>query len=244
MNDALGLDGRYVRTMKHVWDSAHNDQRPAILEWIARCRPAGKLLDIGPGDAYYMATVQPSSCVLVEPNVVLRGIAKSHCASLCIDVRVYSSVAQYLQEALPRPSCDLVLMIHVLFYMTHEEIEQLLLAIGGRRLAMVHPTLEDSVTVEFEESIGLNDCRNRVAQKHRLLGMPTTRASSRSHFRMPLSATDEDLAFLVAHPTLHGPHWQKRLDAALMFVRERRPRWVRSDYLELPQAQVLETYKF
>lgn len=243
MSDDFGFDERYARTMRHVWEFAHNDQRPAVLDWMARCRPARAVLDIGPGDAYYMHVLRPAVCVLVEPNAVLRKLARDRCTTFCDEVSVIATVPELLQST-AHQACDLVLMIHVLFYMPAAEIERLLPACADRRVAMVHPLPERAVTVEFEDWIGLSDCRNRVEQKLRVLGAPKTRQCSDSHFRVPKSVSDEDLAFLVAHPTLHGPHAQARLAAAQHFVRQRRPEWTRSDFLELPQAQVLETYGF
>jgi hypothetical protein len=229
--------------MRHVWDFAENDQRPAVLDWIQRCRPAGAVLDIGPGDVYYMNVLRPHACILVEPNALLRAEATAKCRALCSDVGAFALVADLLKQD-PAPAFDLVLMIHVLFYMAPNEIEQLLGALKGCRIAMVHPLAERSVTVEFEESIGMTACRDRMTQKQRLLGPATSSQTSDSHFRLPIHATDEDLAYLVSHPTLEGPDADARLAAARQFVRHRRKQWTRTHYIELPQAQVLETYNF
>lgn len=241
MTSASDFDERYADTMRRVWDFSQNDQRPAILEWISRFGPAGTVLDIGPGDAYYMDSLRPASCTLVEPNAILRTLAARRSSSLCGQVLVVPSIADLLRQQ-PSLPYDLVLLIHVLFYMSATEIEAILTPLRARRVVIVHPWPDNSVTVEFEESIGLTACRERVEQKHRLLGEPEACRLVNSHFRLPLGVSDDELAFLVAHPTLQGDFAKARLVLAKEFVRARRVQWSTANCLELPQAQVLETY--
>lgn len=235
------FESRYVETMRRVWDFSQNDQRPPILEWVSRFGPAGAVLDIGPGDAYYMDFVRPESCTLVEPNAILRVLAAKKSSSLCDQVLAFSSIADLLLQQ-PGLSYDLVLLIHVLFYMSTEEIDAILTSIKACRVIIVHPCLDNSVTVEFEESIGLTACRTRVEQKQRLLSEPKERRLINSHFRLPLDVSDDELAFLVAHHTLQCDSTETRLLCAKDFVRARRAQWSTVSHLELPQAQVLEIY--
>lgn len=235
------LDERYARTMRRVWAFPGNDQRPAILEWMTRFTSAGVVLDVGPGDAYYMDMLRPAACTLIEPNSELRSEAARKCNQICSKVGIFSSVDDFLRHKTD-VKYDVLLMIHVLFYMHESEFKHLLSRIKARHIAIVHPDPQRSITVDFERSISRCHGDKMVSLKKKILGEPTSSQFVDSHFRLPINIPDDDLAFLIAHPTLTSENASDRLANAMSFMRRRKRRWLRSNYLELPQAQVLEVY--
>jgi hypothetical protein len=69
---------KYSHVVEFVWNHPHNDQRPSVLQWLRPLqRKFETVLDIGPGDAYYLNRLKPKNYTIVEPNCVLRGIALS-----------------------------------------------------------------------------------------------------------------------------------------------------------------------
>jgi hypothetical protein len=228
--------------MQGIWYHPLNDQRPAVLRWLKPLRKAfAHILDIGPGDAYYLEQLMPKSHTVVEPNSAFRQIALEKAAALGMNTRAFWNIKEMLCSRKPVVS-DLVLMIHVLLYMKPEEIELLLPKIADKPLVMVYPWPEQAVSVQFEDAIGLDNSRERIALKQQRLSRPTARKVVHSHFRLPLDTSIDSLAYLVAHHTLDGISDNKKLDAAQSFVRQRIDRWRKPDWYEIPQFQVLESY--
>lgn len=243
MVNRIEYERRYAEAMKRMWNFSSNDQRPEVLAWISGFGRPKSVLDIGPGDAYYMGALSPSSCTLVEPNAQFRAMAGQKCADLNASAKVFSCVGDLLQADTDW-SFDLVLMIHVLFYMGLDEVRGLLEAVNGKPLALVYPWPASSVTVGFETAMGLTGCIDRIELKRAILGTPASRYLVESHFRLPTDTSDDELAFLVAHAVIHREPDQIDFSDALDFVRTNKQMWIKADFLEMPQAQVLETYNF
>lgn len=236
------FDRQYAELMQTVWKHPANDQRPAVIRLLKPLRgKIANILDIGSGDAYYLGLLMPKTYTLVEPNPILREVAVSRAADLRINTRVFSNVATMLRSW-EHLAPDLVLMIHVLLYMKPQEIQLLLPRLKNKPLVIIHPWPKSSTTIRFEDSIGLNNSRQRIALKRYLLGRPDTRQVVFSHLRLPLSTNIESFAFLIAHRTLDEESDRERIDLARSFVQRRLHLWRCLHWYDIPQAELLETH--
>lgn len=234
---------RYQEVMQLVWDFPENNQRPHIISTLTRwCGIGERVLDIGAGSGYYLSTLAPSEVVAIEPNVRLRNRLCRNAKRLDIPLRSMDSITSLDAYDVSLDSFDLVLLIHVLFYLSEAEWRYLLHVVAGRPLYLVHPDPDGAVTVAFEDFIGQSRSRLLVESKRRLLGVPSKRKRTTSHFRLPLSVDDDDLVFLVAHPLLQHGLGEDVLAAASEFVDMHRAFWIRDSWMELPQPQVIERY--
>jgi hypothetical protein len=84
---------------------------------------------------------------------------------------------------------DLALMVHVLLYLELNEIETLLPRFVGKPLFLVYPWPALSVTVQFENLLGLDTSFQRISLMRQLLGQPSRQIVVRGHFYMPHSGT-------------------------------------------------------
>jgi hypothetical protein len=237
-----GFQDRYARVMRRVWEHPDNDQRASVREWLTHfLGPFRHVLDVGPGDAYYLEILRPTNCTFVEPNPSLASAALARAKSLGIPAVIYPSVHSLLKEGLP-PEIDLVVMIHVLLYLTLGELDSFLPAVACLPLLMVYPWEGNSTTIQFEDEVGVSQSRDRIQRKNQLLPSPKSRAIHQTHLRLPVDTTANEVSFLVAHTTLDHPGRQKQMAAAHAFVEKKLPLWRLPSSLEIPQAQVLESY--
>jgi len=236
------FDLQYTAIMQRVWNHPENDQRPVVLSWLKPLQGVfAHVLDIGPGDAYYLDYLKPKRYTVVEPNLTFRKMARERADDLKIPMRVFSSVKSLLNQRTLR-GYDLVMMIHVLFYMKLREIEMLLSKIANKPLFVVYPSPECSISTQFEAAIGLNRSRERINLMQELLGRPYESKVITSYFRLPLNTPLESLAFLVAHHTLDRKWDDDKIDAANSFVLQRMHLWRHPFGYQIPQSQVLEYY--
>ncbi len=235
----------YPETMLEVWHHIENDQRPAVLRALAPLQGRfKKILDVGPGDAYYLSRLAPKVYDFIEPNPSFYKMAQDQARKLNLVTRGIAKVENFLEQEAPE-SYDLVIMSHVLFYMQEQELASLLPALEHKPLVVVHPTLKASVSVEFENYLGIENSRRRVALKEKLLGLPQIQKACPTHFRVGENFDVEWLAFLVAHHTLdHALHNLCRLASARSFVLAKREQWHMPSlkYYEIPQPQIIEFY--
>ena len=236
------FDLQYIHVMQRIWNHPENDQRPAVLEWLKPLQGIfTHILDIGPGDAYYLDHLKPKRYTVVEPNLTFRKMARERANNLKISAYEFSSVKSFLNRRTLH-GYDLVMMIHVLFYMKLREIEMLLSKIVSKPLVVVYPSPECSISTQFEAAIGLNCSRKRINLMQELLGRPDTSKLITSHFRLPLDTPLESLAFLVAHHMLDRKWDDDKIDAAKSFVLQKEHLWRHPFGYQIPQYQVLEYY--
>lgn len=235
---------RYRNTMCAMWHFPANDQRPAVIAALRRwCRPGSKILDVGAGDGYYLANLAPRLVTAVEPDRVFRTRLEGQSGNLGCSVRTLASVQELRQEIGDEWDADLILMVHALYYLDENELRWLLARVGRRDLVLVYPDPARSVTVGFERVWGSDRSQRRLAIKSAMLGEPLEEVRADSHFRLPLDTPTDDLAFLVSHPLLQGPDSDSVMQAARTFVADRIDAWRVEGFLELPQSQVMETYR-
>jgi hypothetical protein len=201
------------------------------------------ILDIGSGDAYYVSDLRPRTYAAVEPNLLLRAQTRLTALAVKVNVSMYSTIPALLTSTAIENS-EIILMIHVLLYLAPDEAFNLLSRVRatGKKLLIVHPAPERSVSVMFEREYGLHRSVNLLKLKSAILGPPRSQTCVRSHFVLPSDFSNADLAFLVSHHVLEGTLDDDILAAAEEFVRVHRTEWQAGPHLKLPQSQILEVY--
>ncbi|MGH8611095.1 MAG: hypothetical protein ACREYF_03355 [Gammaproteobacteria bacterium] len=244
--DGETFDEEYVRVMSSGWNHPHNDQRPAVRRWLAGIQSRFQhMLDIGPGDAYYLELLRPSRYTIIEPNNILRRAALDRARHLGTETVAFTSVSAFLANHSVNRDIDLAVMIHVLFYLSLAEVQALLPRLRSKPLLLVYPWEQRAMTVTFEESIGLFGSRDRVRLKERLLPPPTRRELVHTHIVLPAQATVESIAFLLSHVILRFEMNDIVFRAAMEFAESHLSSWYCAEgFYKLPQTQVLETFNF
>lgn len=228
--------------MSQMWNHPQNDQRPAVIDWLhALPRTYDSIVDIGPGDGYYLELLKPKKYTVFEPNASFHDDITEKCRRLEIESKIFSDIDLLLESPELKQS-DLVLMIHVLFYMEVDQIKKLLMAIREKPIVMVNPLASKSVTVQFEQLAGINRSEQRTKIKEEILGEPSKRETADTHFRLPLETKTDSLAYLISQLLLDGSNDEKFLSLAKSLVTDNESNWKKADYWELPQAQLMEVY--
>jgi hypothetical protein len=238
------LRGRYRAVMQAVWSHPYNDQRPAVLDALSCwCPPGQRILDIGTGAGYYLPVLRPQQVMAVEPDAVFRRALQDAASVGRFPLTTFESVGALRGSYGKDWDADLVLVIHALYYLEDAELLWLLPRIGQRDLILVYPDPAGAITVAFEDAIGVEHSRRRLAIKERILGEPDEVRRVGSHFRLQGDTRPDDLAFLVAHLSLRVPGTDGVLAQALAFVADRIGTWHRQGFFELPQPQIMEIYR-
>jgi len=236
------FDDLYVNVMGQMWSHPRNEQRPVILRWLDKLHekfPA--VVDIGPGDAYYLKRLAPRRYTFAEPNAHLYQTALARARTHNIECRSFPNIRALIGNN-GLETFDLALMVHVLLYLELDEIETLLPKFVGKPLFLVYPWPALSVTVQFENLLGLDTSFQRISLMRQLLGRPSRQSVVRGHFYMPHSADIDSIAFLVSHCAQSGEYDVTKMNLARKFVMENLNKWRQPAGYKIPQGQVLEVY--
>ena len=233
---------KFPSILSQMWMHPLNDQRPAVLDWLSPYTGSmGHVLDIGPGDAYYLKFLSPREFTFVEPDQAFRRLVHSAAQDFGIPSKSYQSVQSLLGTS-QLLHFDTILLLHVVFYLTEDEITTLLASLPRIPCFIVYPDPMDSISVEFENSVGLTSSKNKISILHSLWGMPNSKKTVQTHFRLPLEIELDQLAILISH---HLPkvHMSKDLmTKARSFVSDNIEKWQKPGFIELPQSQIMEVY--
>lgn len=234
---------RYRRVMDLVWCNPRNDQRPAVRRFLRKFElPTQTVVDIGPGDAYYLEDLKPATYAVVEPNPEFQQLLNQKAASLRIRITTYESVGDFLAaDALA--SASLVLMVHVLLYLELSEAEAILSRIRSVPLIIVHPSPQSATTSQLARLCGHSTDDSAVRLKERLMARPTARESAATHLIIPADTSINDIAFLIAHRML-GPDAEDGpiLAKAEEFAETHLESWRDDGMISIPQPQIMEAY--
>lgn len=236
---------RYRCVFSRVWSPLLSDQRPSVRDWLRlNSYQGGAIVDIGAGDAYYLADLLPTIYTAVEPNPLLQKLTKQAATDIGATCSIYGSISEIIRSTAIEDA-EIVLIIHGLLYLAPEEASALLSHIraGRKRLFIVHPAPERSVSIAFERECGFEQSSKLLKLKSEILGLPTTQTCAHTHFVVPANFSTADLAFLVSHHVLDGKLDPNILNAAKKFVRKHSPGWRVGPYLKLPQSQIMEIYE-
>lgn len=237
-------EANYVACMSQVWSHPHNEQRPAVIDWLDGVVPPKKeIADIGSGDPYYIGILRPQSYAFVEPLATLRKRCVTRVRALGIEGKGFHSI-DALRGSVAWSRCDCILLIHSLYYLNEEELDSVHRLSARRMCVMVYPDPAAAETVAFEDCIGVSYSRRLVAQKERLFGEPTSRVRVPTHFRLSSRVSENQIAFLMSH-VLDKKGWRPACEqAALRYVRSKRESWYReNDGWRIPQAQMMEVWE-
>lgn len=229
--------------MREMWTYEYNDQRPSVLDWITHFPAAKSVLDVGSGEAYYLDKLKPQSAVLIEPNPIFQKSSFLRCKKFCNKVEIFFTIGDFLRTTI-KFKFEMILFIHSLLYANLAELNELLPLLKDKKIAMVYPSPVGSTTFQFQKQMNISSSYDKISMKTKLLGTPTSHRTVLTNFRLPLTTPDEDLAYLIAHPILCESSCNDQFQNALDFVQEHRKLWTKSLFLELPQAQILETFNF
>jgi len=240
---ASAFADRYRTMMQAVWSHPDNDQRPAVLNTLSSwCPPERRILDIGAGAGYYLSALRPRQVIAVEPDPVFSAALHGFASVGRFPLTTFESVGALKDSFDEDWDTDLVLMIHALYYLEESELLWLLPQIGERDLVLVYPDPAGAITMAFEDAIGVEHSRRRLAIKARFLGEPLEVRRVASHFRLQGDIVPDDLAFLIAHLLLRAQGTDWVLEQARAFVAARLGVWRREGFVELPQPQIMELY--
>jgi hypothetical protein len=233
---------QYQEVMSQMWNHPHNDQRPAVMNWLHTLpHTYDSIVDIGPGDGYYLEFLKAKKYTVFEPNVSFHDDITEKCRRLGIESKIFSDI-DLLLESSELKQADLVLMIHVLFYMEIDQVKKLLIAIQKKPIVMVNPLASKAITIQFEQLAGSDRSAQRTRIKEQILGEPSRRETADTHFRLPLETRIDSLAYLISQLLLDGSDDEKFLSLAKSLITDNESNWKKEDYWELPQAQLMETY--
>ncbi|MDB5260105.1 MAG: hypothetical protein JWN37_336 [Candidatus Nomurabacteria bacterium] len=235
---------KYAEVMKKMWSNPYNDQRPCVLSWLNKyCKEFQTVLDIGPGDAYYLQQIKPKRYWIFEPNDILAEITKKKVESLGIEFKRFKTIKEALDpENLSQ--VDAVLMLHVLLYMEIYQIEVVLNTAKDKKIIMVNPSPGGAVTIKFEESMGNFRSQERIRLKEAILGNARYHEIAKTHFRLTPEIPLGDLSFLIAQLSINASITDTHvvIIKANNFIKEHIKEWKKKNYIELPQEQVLELF--
>jgi hypothetical protein len=230
--------------MSRMWHHPENEQRPAVLEWLQKTVPPGRdVVDIGAGEAYYIDALRSARYAFVEPIQTLRRRAGDRAGLAGIRAPSFTSVAA-LQRSRVWERCNCTILIHSLLYLTDQELESVAELANRTLTVFVYPDPCAAVTFQFEDSVNIDQSRRLVALKDRLLGPPSSRVEVDTHFRLPATTTDSEIAFLVSHTVLRRPLQPVVAKGAMQHVRLNRASWHHGDAgWKLPQPQIMEVWR-